>query len=406
MALYHYKAVTPAGEIVTGQMDVASNDDVIARIQDAGNIALEISGAGEGGAGGAGLGSLLQRSAMGPTQVLQFTQQLATLLGAGLPLDRALQIVLELPEGEKAKRIIERVRDTVRGGAPLSEALEAEPTVFTRLYVNMVRAGEIGGSLDTTLARLANYLERSKALKESVINAMIYPAILIVMVLGALFVLLVFVVPQFVPMFKDMNVELPLITEVVLFIGIGLRDWWWLLAGLVIGAIYLLRRQLTEPERRLRFDAWVLTARVIGPLFSKLETARLARTLGTLLKNGVPLLTAIGIGRNVLGNSALAESVEKAGEEVKTGGGLAFALGHSKRFPKLAIQMISVGEESGTLDDMLLKVADTFDIEAKNTVDRMLAALVPVMTVIMTVVVGLIMMAILVPIMSVSGSIQ
>ena len=406
MALYHYKAVTPAGEIVTGQMDVASNDDVIARIQDAGNIALEISGAGEGGAGGAGLGSLLQRSAMGPTQVLQFTQQLATLLGAGLPLDRALQIVLELPEGEKAKRIIERVRDTVRGGAPLSEALEAEPTVFTRLYVNMVRAGEIGGSLDTTLARLANYLERSKALKESVINAMIYPAILIVMVLGALFVLLVFVVPQFVPMFKDMNVELPLITEVVLFIGIGLRDWWWLLAGLVIGAIYLLRRQLTEPERRLRFDAWLLTARVIGPLFSKLETARLARTLGTLLKNGVPLLTAIGIGRNVLGNSALAESVEKAGEEVKTGGGLAFALGHSKRFPKLAIQMISVGEESGTLDDMLLKVADTFDIEAKNTVDRMLAALVPVMTVIMTVVVGLIMMAILVPIMSVSGSIQ
>jgi general secretion pathway protein F len=405
MALYRYKAVTPAGEILEGQMDVASNDDVIAKIQDAGNIALEVSGA-VGGTDGAGLGGLFQRSAMGPTQVLQFTQQLATLLGAGLPLDRALQIVLELPEAEKAKRIIERVRDTVRGGASLSDGLEAEPGVFSKLYVNMVRAGEIGGSLDTTLARLANYLERSKALKESVINALIYPAILIVMVLGALLVLLIFVVPQFVPMFKDMNVELPLITQVVLFIGIGLRDWWWLLAGLVIGAIYLLRRQLSEPERRLRFDAWLLTARMIGPLFSKLETARLTRTLGTLLKNGVPLLTAIGIGRNVLGNSALAESVDKAGEEVKTGGGLAFSLGHSKRFPKLAIQMISVGEESGTLDDMLLKVADTFDVEAKNTVDRMLAALVPVMTVIMTVVVGLIMMAILVPIMSVSGSIQ
>jgi general secretion pathway protein F len=225
-------------------------------------------------------------------------------------------------------------------------------------------------------------------------------------VLGALLVLMIFVVPQFVPMFKDMNVELPLITRVVLFISIGLRDWWWLLVGLVIGAIYLVRRQRSEPERRLRFDAWLLTARVIGPLFSKLETARLARTLGTLLKNGVPLLTALGIVRNVLGNTALTEAVDKATEEVKTGGGLAFALGHSKRFPKLAIQMISVGEESGALDDMLLKVADTFDIEAKNTVDRMLAALVPVMTVIMTVVVGLIMMAILVPIMSVSGSIQ
>jgi len=312
----------------------------------------------------------------------------------------------ELPESEKAKRIIERVRDTVRGGSALSEGLESEPGVFSKLYVNMVRAGEIGGSLDQTLTRLANYLERSKALKESVINALIYPAILIVMVLGALLVLMVFVVPQFVPMFKDMNVELPLITEVVLFVSIGLRDWWWLFATLIVGGILLLRNQLATPAKRLRFDAWLLTARVIGPLTSKLETARLARTLGTLLKNGVPLLTALGISRNVLGNSALAESLATASEEVKTGGGLAFALGHSKRFPKLAIQMISVGEESGALDEMLLKVADTFDIEAKNTVDRMLAALVPVMTVIMTVVVGLIMMAILVPIMSVSGSIQ
>jgi len=201
MALYRYKAVTPGGEILEGQMDVASNDDVIAKIQDAGNIALEVSGASAGAAGGAGLGGLFQRSAMGPTQVLQFTQQLATLLGAGQPLDRALQILLELPESEKARRIIERIRDTVRGGAPLSEALEAEPSVFSRLYVNMVRAGEIGGSLDNTLARLANYLERSKALKESVINALIYPAILVVMVFGALFVLLAFVVPRFAPMF-------------------------------------------------------------------------------------------------------------------------------------------------------------------------------------------------------------
>lgn len=405
MAIYRYKAVTPAGEILEGQMEVASNEEAISKLQDAGNIPLDVRVARDG-SGGAGFSGLFRPSAMNATQVLQFTQQLSTLLAAGLPLDRALQVVLDLPESEKARRIIERVRDTVRGGASLSDGLEAEPGVFSKLYVNMVRAGEIGGSLDQTLARLANYLERSKALKESVVNAMIYPAILILMVLGALFVLLVFVVPQFVPMFRDMNVELPLITQIVLFVGIGLRDWWWLLVGLVIGGIYLLRRQLSDPARRLKFDAWILTARIVGPLFSKLETARLARTLGTLLKNGVPLLTALGIGRNVVGNSALSESVDQASEEVKTGGGLAFSLGHSKRFPKLAIQMISVGEESGALDDMLLKVADTFDIEAKNTVDRMLAALVPVMTVVMTVVVGFIMMAILVPIMSVSGSLQ
>jgi general secretion pathway protein F len=403
MALYRYKAVTTAGEIVEGQFDVASNDEAIAKIQDAGNIPLDVREAVDGAGGSL---SLLRRSAMGPNQVLQFTQQLSVLLGAGQPLDRALQILLELPESEKAKRIVERIRDTVRGGAPLSEGLEAEPGVFSRLYVNMVRAGEIGGSLDTTLSRLADYLERSKALKESVVNAMIYPAILVVMVLGALFVLLVFVVPQFAPMFKDMNVELPMITKVVLFVGDIVQSFWWLMLILVVGTIVMLRRALKNPQTRMSFDTWLLTVKVYGPLSQKLETARLARTLGTLLKNGVPLLVAMGIARNVLGNMALADAVDKATEEVKTGGGLSFALGHSKRFPKLALQMISVGEESGALDDMLLRVADTFDVEAKNTVDRMLSALVPVMTLVMTVVVGLIMMAIILPIMSISGSIQ
>ena len=405
MAIYRYKAVTSAGEIVEGQFDVASNDEAIAKIQDAGNIPLEVS-AGDAGAGGGSLAGLFKRSAMGATQVLQFTQQLATLLGAGLPLDRALQTLLELPEGEKAKRIVERIRDQVRGGAPLSEALETEHGVFSRLYVNMVRAGEVGGSLDTTLLRLANYLERAKSLKESVVNALIYPAILVLMVFAALFVLLIFVVPMFVPMFRDMNVELPFLTRMVLAVGTTLQGFWWLIIIVVVLGVMFVRRQRADVESRLAWDQRMLTMRFAGALIAKLETARLARTLGTLLKNGVPLLTALGIARNVLGNSALTEAVDKAAEEVKTGGGLAFALGQSKRFPRLAIQMISVGEESGSLDDMLLKVADTFDVEAKNTVDRLLAGLVPVLILVMTCVVGLIMLAIMLPILSLSGSIQ
>jgi general secretion pathway protein F len=404
MTLYRYKAVTASGEVLEGQLEVASNDEAVARIQDAGNIPLEIRSAEGDGAGL--MGRLSKRQGMNQTQVLQFTQQLATLLGAGQPLDRALQILLELPESEKAKRIIERVRDHVRGGGALSDALESEPGVFSRLYVNMVRAGEVGGALDTTLSRLANYLERAKALRESVVNALIYPAILVVMVFGALFVLLAFVVPRFLPMFKDMNVELPMITEVVLFVGTTLQNWWWLIAAAIFALVVLVRRRLAEPAARLAWDARMLNVRIIGPLTARLETARLARTLGTLLKNGVPLLTALAIGRNVLGNMALADALDKASEEVKTGGGLAFALGQSKRFPRLALQMISVGEESGALDDMLLKVADTFDVEAKNTVDRLLAAMVPVLTVFMTGVVALIMMAILLPILSITGSIQ
>lgn len=405
MALYRYKAITPAGEIVEGQYDVASNDEAVAKIQDAGHIPLEVSAADGAGAGG-GLAGLFKREAMGPSQVLQFTQQLATLLGAGQPLDRALQILLELPESEKARRIVERIRDHVRGGAPLSEALEAEPGVFSRLYVNMVRAGEVGGSLDSTLARLADYLERAKSLKESVINALIYPAILVVMVFAALFVLLTVVVPQFLPMFRDMNVELPLITKATLFVGTLLQDWWWLMLIAVVLLVAAIRRRLADPEKKLAWDTRVLGVRIVGPLVAKLETARLSRTLGTLLKNGVPLLTALSIARNVLGNSALAEAVDKATEDVKTGGGLAHSLGQSKRFPKLATQMISVGEESGELDSMMMKIADTFDVEAKNTVDRMLAALVPVLTVVMTGMVAVIMMAILLPILSLSSSIQ
>lgn len=405
MALYHYKAVTPSGETLEGRMDVASPDEVVSKLQDAGNIPLEVRDADT--AGGGGLFSALTRKAtLSEAQIVQLTTQLATLLGAGQPLDRALQILLDLPESEKARALLERIRDVVRGGATLSDALEAERDTFSRLYVNMVRAGEAGGSLEDTLRRLADYLERSRQLKSSVINALIYPAFLVGMVLVSLFVLLVVVVPQFEQMFADMDVEMPLITRIVVGVGATLQNYWWLLLGALVFGFAWLRRRMADPVARLAIDERLLNMRVVGGLVRKLETARLARTLGTLLKNGVPLLGALTIGRNVMGNSALAEAVAGAAEEVKTGGGLGFALGQSKKFPKLALQMVSVGEESGELDTMLLKVADTFDVEVKNTLERLLAALVPATTVLMTVVVAIIMMAIILPILKLTSSIQ
>ncbi len=405
MALYHYKAVTPVGDTIEGQMEVASNEEVIARLQDAGNIPLDVRVA--GGADSAHiLSKVFKRAAMNTAEVVQFTQQLATLLGAGQPLDRALQILLDLPESDKARRLIERIRDHVRGGGTLSDALEVEHGVFSRLYVNMVRAGEVGGALDDTLRRLSDYLERSKALKESVINAMIYPAILVVMVIGALLILLMYVVPQFVPMFQDMDVQLPLITRMVVAVGSTLQSFWWLMALLIFVLGIWFSKQMADPVARLRLDEHLLKVRIAGPLLVKMETARLARTLGTLLKNGVPLLTALSISRKVMNNTALSQAVDAAANEVKTGSGLGFALTQSKRFPKLALQMISVGEESGELDGMLLKVADTFDVEVKNTLDRLLAALVPAMTIAMTVMVAIIMMAIILPILDLAGSIK
>ncbi|MEJ5207633.1 type II secretion system inner membrane protein GspF [Denitratimonas sp. CY0512] len=403
MPQFRYKALSAAGDQIEGVMEAASAEEVVARLQDAGNLPLDARPADE--VRGGALTAMFQRAPMNGAQVLQLTQQLSTLLGAGQPLDRALQILMDLPETPQARQVIERIRDAVRGGTPLSQALEQQENVFSRLYVNMVRAGEVGGSLDDTLKRLADYLERSKALRESVINALIYPSILVAMVFGALLLLLGYVVPQFLPLFEDMDVEMPLLTKVVMAVGTAVSSYWWLFLAGAIGALVLFRKRLQDPVKRQGFDAWILKRGLLGGLIARLETARLARTLGTLVRNGVPLLTSLSIARNVMGNLALSEAVEVATGEVKTGGGLALALGRRKLFPRLALQMIAVGEESGELDTMLTKVADTFDVEVKNTVDRMLAALVPAITVFMAVVVALIMMAILVPIFSLTSAV-
>jgi len=400
MPLYRYKALSPSGETLDGQMEAPSAEDVIARLQDAGNIPMDARPFDE--AEGRAFGNLFKRATLTQAQVLQFTQQLATLLGAGQPLDRALQILLDLPESEAARKVIERIRDAVRGGAPLSQGLEAEHGIFSRLYINMVRAGEIGGSLDDTLRRLADYLERSKALRESVINALIYPAILVAMVLASLVLLLGYVVPQFMPLFQDLGAELPMLTRIVLALGDFVRGWWWLLIVVIGGGTWWVRRQLRDPERRRGLDAWLLRRGKIGDLVAKLETARLTRTLGTLAKNGVPLLTSLTISKNVMGNTALADAVEEATKDVKTGGGLAVSLARSKLFPRLALQMVQVGEESGELDTMLLKVADTFDVEVRNALERVLSALVPLVTIIMAGVIALIVLAILLPILDLS----
>ena len=403
MPQFRYKALSAAGDPIDGVMEAASAEEVVARLQDAGNLPLEARPADE--ADGNGLAALFRRAPMSKAQVLQFTQQLATLMGAGQPLDRALQILLDLPDNPEARRVIERIRDAVRGGTPLSQAMEQQENVFSRLYVNMVRAGEVGGSLDDTLKRLADYLERSKALRESVINALIYPAILVAMVFGALLLLLGYVVPQFLPLFEDMNVDMPLLTKVVMATGNLVSGYWWLLLALLVGGLLWFRNWLRDPDKRRVFDAWILRRGLVGSLLARLETARLTRTLGTLVHNGVPLLVALSIARNVMGNLALSDAVEAATSEVKTGGGLALALGRSKLFPRLALQMIAVGEESGEMDTMLTKVADTFDIEVKNTIDRLLAALVPAVTVFMAIVVALIMMAILIPIFSLTSAV-
>ncbi|MDX1555738.1 MAG: type II secretion system F family protein [Xanthomonadales bacterium] len=399
MPVFEYKAVSPGGDTVQGTMEAPSMDMVILKLQEAGNIPLQAKEAG----GGLGLGSLsLSRKGMNKREVLQFTQQLSTLLSAGLPLDRSLQVLRELAENDRVGRTVSEIRDRVREGGSLSDALEERHGTFSRLYINMVRAGEVGGTLDTTLKRLTDYLERSRELRDSVVSALIYPVLLLLLAAGSLILLLVYVIPQFTPIFEELGGDLPTITKVVLAVGSVLQNFWWGLAAITFLVVVWFRRMLENQEKRFAWDTRVLRMRWIGDLVGKLETARLSRTLGTLLTNGVPLLSALSIARNVISNTVLRKDVEDAALQVKTGGGLARTLGSGGRFPRLALQMISVGEETGQLDAMLLKVADTYDREVRNTIDRLLSVFTPVVTMLLAALIGTIVLSVLLAILSIN----
>lgn len=405
MPLYRYKALNARGDVLEAQMEAASEAEVVARLQEQGHLPMEAKLASEGGGLGA-FKTLLQPNAFAGQRLVLFTQQLATLLGAGQPLDRALTILLELPDEDKARNTVADIREAVRGGAPLSTALERQHGSFSRLYINMVRAGEAGGSLHDTLQRLADYLERSRALKARVVNALIYPAILLLVVGLAMLFLLGYVVPQFSQMYESLDVALPWFTRIVLAIGQFVAGWWLALVVIPAALVLWAERKRRDTAFRDRFDAWILQRRLIGPLLARLETARLARTLGTLLRNGVPLLGALGIAGKVLGNRALAADVQGAADAVKNGRALSASLGAGKRFPRLALQMIQVGEESGALDTMLLKTADTFEAQTAQALDRMLAALVPAVTLVLAAVVGAVIIAVLVPLYDLAGAIN
>lgn len=400
MPLFEYKAVAPSGETVQGTMEAASMDLVVRKLQEAGNIPLQ---ARESGAGGLNLFNLrLGRRGMNVREVGQFTLQLSTLLGAGLPLDRSLHVLLDLADNDRVKRAVGDIRDRVREGGSLSDALEEQHGSFNRLFVNMVRAGEIGGTLDLTLERLSDYLERSRELMDNVKSASIYPILLLVLTGVALIVLLVYVIPQFTPIFEELGGDLPLITKVVLGAGSILQNFWWAIVLLVVLGVAQFRRMLASADKRFAWDGRVLSMRWVGDLVAKLETARLARTLGTLLSNGVPLLSALSIAQNVISNTVLRQDVKDATREVKTGGGLARNLAKSGRFPRLAQQMVSVGEETGQLDTMLMKVADTYDNEVRITIDRLMALFTPAAIIFLAGVIGTIVASVLLAILSVN----
>jgi general secretion pathway protein F len=400
---YQYRAVNPAGEVQQGVLEASSTGAAVARIQAMGLIPIraEEAGVAKGTAAAPARQPLFTRRGVTQDDVTVVTRELATLLRAGLPLDRSFEILINLSANPRVAELLTKLRNEVRGGTSLSKALEAQRGAFTRFYVNMIRAGEAGGSLPTVLERLADYMERSKALRDNVRASLTYPAFLAVVAVIAVVVLLGAVVPRFRPIFAGAGKSIPVITQVVLFAGDAMRNYGWLmLIGIaLLGFFFTIR--LRDPEVRYRFDRRRVTAPVVGELFAKVEMARFSRTLGTLLGNGVTLVSALTIVRDTMANAWLAEAIGGVARELKEGRGLGRPMMESGRFPMLAVHMILVGEETGRLDDMLMQVADTYDREVDVAIKRALALLQPVVIVVMALIIGFIIIAILSAMLSV-----
>jgi len=390
--MYSYTAATLEGAIVEGVVEASDERAAVEKIRSTGVIPFKVSLPREGLTK-----TLSMRSSRG--DLLTFTTELSALLGAGLPIDRSLNILSEISEGKQMKDVINSVLKGIREGSSFSEALNRHPAVFPRLYVSMIRAGETGGVLDVVLDKLNEFLESAKELKDSVVSAMVYPLILTVTGGISIVILLTFVIPRFSSIFKEIGGSLPLSTQIILTLSQALRSWWWILFPVVAVVLAALKFYAGTEKGALRWDEAKL--RLLGDVVRKLETARFCRTLGTLLKSGVPLLKALGNAKDVIGNRVIAGSVESIMKNVREGRGIAGPLMEAGVFPQLALSMIKVGEETGQLDSMLLKVAAAYEKALKDAVKRFMSFLEPAIILSMGIVIAFIVVSMLVAVFSI-----
>lgn len=398
MPVFIYRAADRGGKTVDGVMEAPDMRAVAERLHRDAYFPIRIAPqAARTPWWRVGGGRLRQRD------LLTFTQQLATLFEAGLPLDRALAVLEELAADTRVKSVITDLLRSVRGGASFSDALARHhPRPFSRLYINMVRAGEKGGVLEITLRRLAEFLEARASFTEAVVSAMIYPAIITVVSAGAIAFLLAFVVPRFAVIFADLGQALPLPTQVLLVVSGGLRRYWWVGGLLLVAAVIGWRSWTGTPEGRVAWDRVLLRLPLLGSIGVKLEVSRFTRTLGTLLKSGVPVLGALAVVGEMMSNQVLARAVQRLAESVKRGAGLAAPMGESRVFPPLTVHMVRVGEETGRLEEMLLKVADMLETDLKAELRRIVGLLEPAVILGMGLVVGFIVVAMLLAIFSIN----
>lgn len=400
MPVYEYKGIDAVGKKVSGMMDAENEKVLRAKLRKTGVFTTEMF---LSGSRATTLKSdvksirFFKRVKVG--ELAHATRQLATLISANVPLVEALSALTEQIENDLLKKAISQVKEKVTQGARLADSLKEFPNIFSELYIHMVRAGEISGALDQVLTRLADFTEYQAKLVGKVRGALTYPLVMAIVGLLLMTYLMVSVVPGILSVFISSKQKLPLPTEIVWGISRFMQSYWWLVLIVVVVTTFLVRRYFKKPAGRLKLDRFALKMPLFGPLFRKLAVSRFSRTLATLLRSGVQLLPALEIVKYVVSNVVLADVIDKARTQVKEGESLAAPLRQSRQFPPLVTQMIAIGEKTGNVEVMLEKIADGYELEVDTTVNSLTTLLEPLMIVVMGGMVGLVVFAIMLPIL-------
>lgn len=393
MATFTYKARNWDGKIVTAEMEGESKEVCISKLREKGYFVTSIN---EKKSGGGNLSFGFERG-VSSQEVCIFARQFSTMIGSGVPLVRCLTILQAQAENPSFKKIITQIRTDVEGGSTFSKSLEKHPKVFSDLFCSLVKAGEIGGILDTILERLADYLESSESLKSKVKGALTYPVVVFGIAMLVVVALVLFVLPQFKEIFEGMNVELPFITTALLDLSDFMVAWWFfIIPGIFAVPVLIVNFFKTKTGARI-FDVNILKMPAIGMMMRKVAVAKFTRTLGTLISSGVPILQALEVTAQTAGNVVIADAVDKTRVSIREGESIADPLKTSGVFPPMVVQMIAVGEETGELDKMLSKIADFYDSEVDTAVKGITSIIEPIVIVFMGVVIGGIVMAVFMP---------
>lgn len=400
MTAFRYRAISTGGAMVTGVMEAPNQEVVLARLRAVGQYPVSASLA-TANRFAELFSGFRSKQRVSYRQLSIATQELATLLQAGLDLDRALSILERLGDLGALQRAFAAAHKRVHDGASFADALAAEPQ-FPKFFVSMVRAGDIGGTLELSLRRLSEYLARSVAMREAIASALVYPVILLITAGLSIVFILTFVLPEFRPLFAEAGAALPWFTRVIMAFGDFVRAFWWAIGLCIVAGLVGARALLRRSEVRRWLDGVLLRAPVIGPLLSGIDVERFSRTLGTLLSNGVPLPAALPLAKDVVGNGLLAAVIADSAAGLREGDGFAERLERAGVFPQVTLDLIRVGEETGKLDEMLLRQADLDGQRLRHAVDRLLAILVPALTILLGLMVGALIASLLTAILSIN----